>query len=244
MHRIDIKLLAFSIGFMIGIGSSMLMRERKEPSGHPDIPRAVAIDEHPIRGYDFVSSPSRPKIPVTPASDLVTKKTYCRDPKILPIWNAIRRNKEWREILAYTTESPDCADMFELKHVDLNHDGKMEDLVRGRTIEMCGGVGNCQFWVFEKRGKDYQILLNASDYIDRSIMGQQIRRAQTNGYSDLLLKGHFSAAETSFTDYKFNGRKYVESGCLYEVPDYRGGDQPAKWHFISCKEFYRDLKPY
>lgn len=240
MSGIGVKLLAFGVGFMTGIGSSMLMNETKEPVPSAEVPAAVSVDQ-PVssKGYDFFS---QPQITVKWKPGPVYENVPCRDSTILPIWNAIRRDKELREDL--DAGRSDCSDLFEFKNVDLNQDGKMEILVRGQAPPLCGGTGNCRFWVFEKNGSSYRMLLAASDDADRSEMGQQIRRQRTNGYSDLLLKGHFSAAETSFSKFKFNGRKYVESDCSYEVPDYenfQGIDQPPKWRFISCKEFYRDL---
>ena len=32
-----------------------------------------------------------------------------------------------------------------------------------------------------------------------------------------MLKGHFTAAETTYSYYKFNGKKYDESKCLMEI---------------------------
>ncbi|MGQ0541454.1 MAG: hypothetical protein ACT4O9_06340 [Blastocatellia bacterium] len=144
-----------------------------------------------------------------------------------------------REILDYTTQSPDCRDVFEIKHVDLNRDGRKEILVRSTTAQFCGAVGNCDFWIFERRRSGLRMLLHGDDYWDVTKMGDQVKRTRTNGYSDILLKGHFSVSETSYSTYKFNGRKYVETKCLYETPKEHNGDKTT-WEFVTCKEFYRE----
>ena len=167
-------------------------------------------------------------------------KPTCDDSKIKPIWLALHKDSEFRERIDEMFEEHDCKDMFEIYRTDLNRDGRKEVLVRGAITEFCGGVGNCMFWVMQKRGRGYKILISASDYVDRSDMGGQILRKSSKGYSDILLKGHFSAAETSFSYYKFDGRRYRESKCLYELPVSYNGDEPV-WGFISCKEFTRRL---
>lgn len=203
------------------------------PSDVPPLPfRPIVVQSE---AYDFFSSP---QMPAEPISELVAKKTYCHDPKLVGIWNTIRREKEVRELLDYTTESPDCKDMFEVKYVDLNLDRRPEILVRARTIQFCGAVGNCDLWVLDTTGKQYRVLLHADDYVDRSDMGEQVRPTKTHGYSDLLLKGHFSAGNTSFSTYKFDGKKYRESRCLYETYKYDEDNKP-KWYFVKCSEFYR-----
>lgn len=169
---------------------------------------------------------------------------FCNDPKIKPIWNAIRRDKEVRDALDEETSTPDCRDIFEIRYVDLNRRGKKEILARVLSIPFCGAVGNCDLFVLEQTRKGLRLLLHANDYVDATEMGEQVLRKRTNGYLDILTKGHFSAAETSHTTYNFNGRKYVETNCKYSVPKYDNSGK-ANWEFISCKEFtrrqYRDL---
>ena len=167
-------------------------------------------------------------------------KPTCNDPKIKPLWIALHKDREFRERIDGMFGEHDCKDMFEIYPADLNQDGKKEIFIRGSITEFCGGVGNCMFWTLEKRSRGYKILISSTDYVDRSGMGEQIRKTFSKGYSDILLKGHFSAAETSFSYYKFDGRRYRESKCLYELPVGYNGDEPV-WGFISCKEFTRRL---
>ncbi len=101
---------------------------------------------------------------------------------------------------------------------------------------MCGAVGNCGFWIFEKKGKNYRKILSASDYVDITEMGKQITRKETKGNFDILLKGHWSASDTGYYTYKFNGQKYTETKCLVEACVICTGDNP-KWKFFSCREY-------
>src|ERR1700682_5899744 len=102
MRLIGIKLLALTFGFVAGVVGAMLMPDVKRPSA--DLDRPIAAEKQPVKGYDFFSPP---EITATWKPDPVSKVTSCHDPKIEPIWNAIRRDKELREKLDQTTQSPD-----------------------------------------------------------------------------------------------------------------------------------------
>ncbi len=172
----------------------------------------------------------------------IEQKTYCSDLRIMPIWKTLLADKASREVLEYSTDVTDCKDILEIKYVDLNGDRKNEVLVRAVSIPSCGAVGNCDFWILEKRNGRYRIILHDNDYWDITEMGKQVLRKRTNGYRDVLLKGHFSAAETSFVTYRYNGKRYVQSRCRYQVPDHSRSDaNQTRWHFISCSKFARRL---
>lgn len=202
--------------------------------------------------YDFLAvrklaepAPTEPK--PTPIDQGELRKTFCSDPTIRPIWKLITRDPDVREALAYVWSpfgNPDCKTMFELKYVDLDRDGREEILVRGGGSALCGAVGNCDFWVIKRGRKGLRVLLHADDYTDATEMGKQVLKARTNGYADLLLKGHFSASATSYSTYEYNGRRYVESQCRYHVPNYNHPQydtENPRWHFISCTKFSRNL---
>ena len=165
---------------------------------------------------------------------------FCNDPAIKPIWNAIRRDEEVREALDHRASPVDCHEAFEIGYFDLNGDGKKEILARAIGIPFCGAVGNCDVFVLQKTRKGLRLLLHADDYTDASEMGEQLSQSRTNGYLDVTTKGHFSASETSYTTYKFNGGKYVEISCKYEIATY-DRDNKLALESISCKEFYRRL---
>lgn len=168
------------------------------------------------------------------------KKPFCKNPNWLPIWNAIRTDRESRARLDDAFDIQDCSQMFEVRHVDLNHDQRKEILVRGKTVPLCGGVGNCMFSVLEKHGNKLHILLTTTDYIDRSVMGRQILKSSTNGYADLLTTGHIVAGETSFDYWKFDGHKYKAKKSLYEVFDKEVNGKPT-FKFVTSKKFVSRL---
>lgn len=223
--------------FLLGVALNSLLSTHQPAfvtNENTVLPDTSTIRTH----YDFFSI--SPSAPADENLGVITKRVPCTDKTIKPIWSILMRDKDFRENVAYSTENTNCTEALELFRSDLNRDGNDEILLRGKIIPLCGGVGNCQFWVFEQKGYRYKLLLSSSDYVDRSEMGQQIRRSRTKGYSDLVLKGHFSASDTSFTTYKFDGRKYRESRCLYETYRYNTDNKPV-WYFVSCKEFYRRL---
>lgn len=163
------------------------------------------------------------------------------DPQVLPIWHQLKKDEGFKYRVGHSHDSANCSEMIEVYRVDLNRDGKKEILVRGKNFQLCSAVGNCGLWVFEKTGSRFKKLLSRSDYVDISELGEQVLRSGTKGYADLLLKEHFSAAETGFYTYEFNGRQYVVSRCMYEVPKYtRQGKVLSE--MITCKEFDRRQK--
>jgi hypothetical protein len=214
--------------------SASLIFSIPRPSTVPTVDSTPAKNSVGETHYDFYSFPEVSK---GRNSELDIKKTICKDPRILPVWNALRLDKDFRERLEYTTETPDCTAMFEIKFADLNRDGRVEILVRGRTAQLCGATGNCEFWVLERKGKRYRIILSASDYVDASEMGTQVLRAKTKGYANLLLKGHQSASDTSYEYYKFNGREYKPAKCLVDacVVCVEPG---ARWHWVTCDRYW------
>ena len=162
----------------------------------------------------------------------------CYDPRILPIWPELKRDTEFKDRLDQRTGVMNCSELIEIEKVDLNIDGSAEFLVRGKGQHLCSAVGNCGFWIFEETKARPRILLSASDYSDIAQPGDQVLRSRTRGYSDILLKGHFSAAETGYYTYKFDGQKYAESRCVYEVPKLRREGE-GSWEIITCQEFDR-----
>lgn len=163
------------------------------------------------------------------------KVPFCNDKRILPVWNLIKKDEYFREQSGESFVEPNCSDMFEILKFDLNKDGYKEIILRGKSSDLCGAVGNCGFWIFGKKGKNFRKLLSSSDYYEVNEIGHQINTRITNGYCDILLKGHWNSSDTVHRTYKFNGRKYVESKCL--VDTYIRGTAPdPKWGFLTCRE--------
>lgn len=168
------------------------------------------------------------------------KKPFCKDKRILPVWKLLLKNEYFGERTNLTFNEPNCAKMFEVLFFDLNRDGQKEILLRGNLSDLCGATGNCGFWIFGKVGKNYRKLLSASDYVDIIKMGNQIKQRRTNGYRDILLKGHWNASETNYGHYKFINEKYKLVKDLINACFPCSGDN-AKWKMITWKE-YEKLK--
>lgn len=104
------------------------------------------------------------------------------------------------------------------KH-DLNGDNVSEYFLFIEHGDWCGAGSNCDYWVFQKRGNDFQLLLN----------GKQLRVKSTasNGLKDLASETPMGFCERnvqrlSVTNYQFNGREYekteTESECRAFTP--------------------------
>lgn len=175
-----------------------------------------------------VSASERKETPIEP---------FCNNPTVANIWDFLKNDSDFKEWNPITADSLDCEGLLEIKEIDLNQDGKTEILLHGKN-NLCSAVGNCAFWIFEKTNRSYKKLLYGTDHNYSEDFGKQIKASKTNRFSDILLKGHLTASDTTYETYKFDGKKYKQSSCLVETPVAGTGNNP-KWEFISCKEFYK-----
>lgn len=163
------------------------------------------------------------------------RKSRCSDKRLRNVIRSIAGDSEFRDRMSgIDIKTQDCTELFETRYVDINADGTPEVLMRGRVTPLCGGVGNCAFYILTLKGR---MLLSTTDYVDRSRMGQQVQRHRTHGYLDILTTGHVIAGETMFALFTFNGRKYVQSRCpSYEVYDREINGKP---HFkmLTCEKY-------
>jgi hypothetical protein len=162
----------------------------------------------------------------------------CYDPHILPIWSELKKDDEFKDRIDGETGQLNCSEMLEVRRLDLNRDGNDEVVVRGKGPDLCSGTGNCGFWVFERLNGRTRVLLSGSSYFDATEIGPEIQRSRTRSYSDILLTGHSSAAETSYRTYKYDGRRYTETRCMYQVPRYDSPDG-RRLQWITCAEYDR-----
>ncbi|MCW5960045.1 MAG: hypothetical protein KIS76_07770 [Pyrinomonadaceae bacterium] len=159
----------------------------------------------------------------------------CSDKKILPIWNELKKDSEFIDQVETFDENADCTNRIEIDEVDLNRDSRREYIVWGR-YNFCGGTGNCSLWVLEKRRGKLRMILSSGGYYGES-KWFEVKKRSTNGFRDLLIKGHFTAAETHYGRYKYYGRKYVESDCKMEIYS----SNAIEPQFISCREHERRI---
>ncbi len=145
------------------------------------------------------------------------KNPVCSDRKILPVWKEIIKDKSFKDWWKFSEGSFDCADALEIKEIDLNKDGQKEFILRGKNFPLCSAVGNCAFWIYQKKGEKYRKLIYSTDYADITELPNQIEKTRTKKFSDVVLKGHESAADTSYKFFKFDGKKYKHNKCLVET---------------------------
>ena len=106
---------------------------------------------------------------------------------------------------------------FEPTLIDVDGDGKNELAIRNN----CSIVGNCQFWLFKKKGNDYQIILKT---LPGAVQTFKLKIAKTNGYFDLETKDHGTASSGEIEIYKFDGEKYKMRECYnYDSSNLKDG---------------------
>ena len=169
--------------------------------------------------------------PVEPKLEL-----SCYDLDILPVWHELKKDQQFMMLLRSSTGLLNCSEIISVRRVDLNGDHDPEIFVRGKSSALCTPAGNCGFWVFAHDGDGVKKLLAASDYLQVAGLEEPVQKLTTGGYSDLLLKHKRSSVEIAYLRYAFDGRRYNESGCMYEVPRYTR-EREGGWQFVSCQEF-------
>jgi hypothetical protein len=99
-----------------------------------------------------------------------------------------------------------------VKFVDLNGDRTPEVIAQGTPEDGgCSPDGNCRFWVFQKFGAEYKPLISLE-----AIQSFTIQASRLNGFYDLVVKSHVSAAESTLKLLQYNDGRYQEAGC-YEA---------------------------
>lgn len=106
-----------------------------------------------------------------------------------------------------------------IKYVDLNRDGQAEVVAQaGGEHSGCSPTGNCPFWIFRRVEDKYELLLFSK------AQTFTIQSSRRNSFSDVLLSRHSSAFESELRTYKFDGERYLESGCYYAEWQQMGSD--------------------
>lgn len=162
----------------------------------------------------------------------------CYDPTILPIWHELKKDKVFTDLLGSSSGVVNCSDIIGIEKADLDGDGNEDFLVRGNSPHLCSATRDCGFWVFEEEVSQFRKLLASTDYVDVVGLEDPVQKSGSHGYSNLMLKGHRSANETTFRTYEYNGRQYVETRCMDEVPKYRREGE-GTMELIPCAELER-----
>ena len=126
------------------------------------------------------------------------------------------RSKLFRQVLADFKDLRECIEQDEggaraaeekmtVEEVDLNRDGVPE-----YELEMGGacacGAANCSIYIYRRVAESFESILD-----DASGLGVEVLKNATNGYADLIVTAHDTAATQYETTYTFDGKHYRES---------------------------------
>lgn len=164
----------------------------------------------------------------------------CADKVLRSVWSNLKN--EFVDVSTdylKTIQLKNCRDLFEVgKVVDLNGDKKPEIIVHQIGID-CPASGNCTFWVFQKnKANNFKSILDGNE-----IQTFDLKKTKTNGYTDVELRTHNSAASHYYQLFKFNGKKYTAQRCWWEdfmIPDKKGNFHEVKKpqiRFEKCGEY-------
>lgn len=238
MHRFSVYILVSSLAFVIGSTIALNFYW----ISNDDSSKVIKIQMPDLTFPERKPWEMPWQIPAHSTEEKeIPTKPFCTDAGILPVWTQLLNDRDFKDWETDARDSLDCAMMLDVKKIDLNRDGRAEILLRGNNSNLCSPVGNCAFWIYEKKDGKYRKLLASTDFWEITEMGDQIQTRRTNDYSDILLKGHFTASDTTYELYKFDGTKYKQSKCSVETPIPGTSDNP-KWKFVTCKEFFKRLK--
>ena len=98
-----------------------------------------------------------------------------------------------------------------VKLIDLNGDGTPEVIAQGTVAEGCSPTGNCPFWILQKSGREYRSLIS-----QEAVQSFTIQPSRSNGFSDIVVKMHGSATESTLRLLRYGDGKYCEAECYYE----------------------------
>lgn len=234
-----VALLAFGIGYVtVPIFYSTLENKFNPTTQSKIIPKKLAEpSENKFESFKPKEFGVGDGYGIRSSEPIETPKLYkptCKDKNLLPIWNALQKDKVFKESEESTSENADCTNRIEVQKADLNGDGIKEFIVWGR-YNFCGGTGNCLIWIYENKKGKFKRLLQYSAYYDGKSKWFEIQKAKTKGFKNLLVKGHYTGYETTHNYFKFNGSRYVESKCLFEVYS-MNEEKPT---FMTCEEYSR-----
>jgi len=96
-----------------------------------------------------------------------------------------------------------------VQSIRLAADRTSQLLIKGSSSCLCGAQ-NCNFWIYRKKNRKYDLLLTGAGAI-------KIRAAPhsvASGYRDVVSESHASANETVVRTYRFDGTQYHLARCL------------------------------
>ncbi len=146
-------------------------------------------------------------------------KPTCSDKKLLPIWNELKKDKEFKEREKEFYQKADCSEMLHIQKADLNDDGQKEIILSGNNSNLCDAAFSCFYWIFEKKGNKYKQILRSTATGYNEIANYTIKRGieigktKSNGYRAIILRGG-PGYQTFQSTFRFEDNKYEEKECL------------------------------
>jgi hypothetical protein len=124
---------------------------------------------------------------------------------------ALKTDSEVRTSRCVDEDQPSptvSASWFEASQIHLDGPGEIDLLVKAKNGCLFGAnIG--PFWIFRKTQRGYELVLNVS------ALGLELLPSRTNGHKDVSAVA-VAGGEAVTVIYKFNGRRYQESGNKVE----------------------------
>src|SRR5579872_154339 len=95
-----------------------------------------------------------------------------------------------------------------VRAIDLTGNGSTEFIAQGMDDRSCSPTGNCDLWVFRRKGSSYVSILYSA-----VAQTYTIQPTVTHGFYDLVVGMHGSATEQDLKVYRFDGYKYRYAAC-------------------------------
>jgi hypothetical protein len=132
----------------------------------------------------------------------------CENQYLLAVWNHLRKDNDYKELFD-SGKITDCSEVFGISDtVDLNNDEDKEAVVSDNGWR--SGVFNQSFWIVQKVGKDYKIILEGKD------VEYEPKNQINNGFFDINITTKWRGGERTLKIYQFNGSNYVPKKCYVE----------------------------
>ncbi len=85
---------------------------------------------------------------------------------------------------------------------------------------MCGATGNCEMFVFVRQRGKLKMVFEENGY------DLNVERNTHHGFHDLTVPHNYSAWESTYAAYRWNGREYERAGCHMETLDRDDSGKP------------------
>lgn len=123
----------------------------------------------------------------------------------------LKNDGEIGQAVSGGTVAADLLRDMSVEKKDLNKDGQPEYFVVINDGGICGALGNCPDWVYQKTGGEYHLLLRT--------FGRELtpEKTSTGKFRDLRSEGGDTATQGSFTIYKFKDGKYQADSCFTRI---------------------------